>query len=68
MQAELDNGNVQGKLYCPGCKGRLGSYHWAGIQSNSGVWMNPAFQLHLARLDLINFEETPVLSVRQPKI
>jgi hypothetical protein len=47
---------------------RLGSYNWAGIQSNSGVWMNPAFQLHLARLDLINNEETPVLSVRQPKI
>ena len=50
------------------CSARLGSYNWAGIQSNSGVWMNPAFQLHLARLDLVNHEENPILSIRQPKI
>ena len=50
------------------CSARLGSYNWAGIQSNSGVWMNPAFQLHLNRLDEVNPKELPVLAVRKPRI
>lgn len=50
------------------CSARLGSYNWAGIQSNSGVWMNPAFQLHLNRLDEVNHTETPILAVRKPRI
>ena len=26
------------------CKARLGSYNWAGSQSESGAWITPAFQ------------------------
>eukprot|EP00873_Tetraselmis_striata_P007861 jgi/Tetstr1/428125/TSEL_018177.t2 len=47
-------GQVNGKLYCPKCSERLGSYNWAGIQSNSGTWVTPAFQLHMSKLDTIS--------------
>ncbi|KAG6407284.1 hypothetical protein SASPL_130270 [Salvia splendens] len=39
----LEEGCVGDKLQCIGCKARLGSFNWAGI--------NPAFQLHKSRLD-----------------
>ena len=32
----------------PQLQGQPGSYNWTGMHSNSGFWMNPAFQLHLA--------------------
>lgn len=38
-------GAVQGKLYCPKCQARLGSFNWAGTQSSSGAWVTPAFQV-----------------------
>ena len=41
----------RGKLHCPGCASRLGSFSWAGSQSARGAWVVPAFQLHLCRLD-----------------
>lgn len=45
---------VQGKLYCPTCKARLGSFNWAGIQSNTGSWVTPGFHLHVSKLDVEN--------------
>ena len=42
---------ISGKLSCPGCGARLGSFNWSGGQSAGGAWVVPAFQLHLARLD-----------------
>ena len=42
---------TSGKLACPGCAARLGSFSWAGGQSAAGAWVVPAFQLHLGRLD-----------------
>lgn len=47
-------GQVQGKLYCPKCTARLGTFNWSGIQNNSGNWITPGFHLHLTRLDLEN--------------
>ncbi|VFQ97102.1 unnamed protein product [Cuscuta campestris] len=47
----LEEGLVQAKLHCLGCKARLGCYNWAGMQCNCGTWINPAFQLHKSRLD-----------------
>ncbi|WIA42276.1 hypothetical protein OEZ86_008291 [Tetradesmus obliquus] len=32
-------GPVQGKLYCPQCSARLGSFNWAGISNSTGAWM-----------------------------
>ncbi|XP_047946993.1 probable inactive dual specificity protein phosphatase-like At4g18593 [Salvia hispanica] len=47
----LEEGCVGDKLQCIGCKARLGSFNWAGMQCNCGAWINPAFQLHKSRLD-----------------
>lgn len=47
----VQEGYVEEKLQCMGCKSRLGSFNWAGMQCNCGAWVNPAFQLHKSRLD-----------------
>ncbi|XP_021596765.1 probable inactive dual specificity protein phosphatase-like At4g18593 [Manihot esculenta] len=47
----VQEGFVGEKLQCIGCKARLGSFNWAGMQCNCGTWVNPAFQLHKNRLD-----------------
>lgn len=47
----VEEGCVQDKLQCLGCKARLGYFNWAGMQCNCGAWINPAFQLHRSRLD-----------------
>ncbi|KAF5742338.1 inactive dual specificity protein phosphatase-like [Tripterygium wilfordii] len=47
----VQDGYVGEKLQCMGCKARLGSFNWAGMQCNCGAWVNPAFQLHKSRLD-----------------
>ncbi|WCJ27187.1 dual specificity protein phosphatase-related [Euphorbia peplus] len=47
----VEEGFVGEKLQCMGCKARLGSFNWAGMQCNCGAWVNPAFQLHKNRLD-----------------
>ncbi|KAF5947489.1 hypothetical protein HYC85_013446 [Camellia sinensis] len=50
MEAVQDGG-VEEKIQCMGCKARLGSFNWAGMQCNCGAWVNPAFQLHKNRID-----------------
>jgi dual specificity phosphatase 12 len=51
------------------CQSRLGSFSWAGIQSSSGAWVTPAFQLHVAKLDAINSQPAVMLStIRQPRL
>ncbi|KAL5772245.1 hypothetical protein ACOSQ2_012169 [Xanthoceras sorbifolium] len=47
----VQEGFVEEKLQCIGCKARLGSFNWAGLQCNCGAWVTPAFQLHKSRLD-----------------
>ncbi|XP_031389780.1 probable inactive dual specificity protein phosphatase-like At4g18593 [Punica granatum] len=47
----VQEGYVEEKLQCIGCKVRLGSFNWAGMQCNCGAWVNPAFQLHKSRID-----------------
>ena len=55
-------GSSQGKLTCPKCSGRLGSFNWAGLQCSCGQWITPAFQIHKARIDLIAFNISGILS------
>ncbi|OVA14802.1 Dual specificity phosphatase [Macleaya cordata] len=47
----VQEGSVEEKLQCMGCKARLGSFNWAGMQCSCGAWVNPAFQLHKSRID-----------------
>ncbi|KAI4965951.1 hypothetical protein ZWY2020_047361 [Hordeum vulgare] len=50
MQA-VEEGYVSNKLWCMGCKTRLGSFDWAGMQCCCGAWVIPAFQLLKSRID-----------------
>ena len=48
-------GSSQGKLTCPKCRARLGSFNWSGLQCSCGQWITPAFQIHKTKIDLIAF-------------
>lgn len=61
--------SIQGKLYCPKCQNRLGSFNWSGTQTSSGSWVTPAFQLHIGKLDAFDPANLPaVVAIRQPKV
>ncbi|KAI3788394.1 hypothetical protein L2E82_01158 [Cichorium intybus] len=48
----VEEGALEGKLWCTHCEGRLGYFNWAGIQCSCGSWITPAFQLHKSRVDI----------------
>ncbi|XP_047309118.1 probable inactive dual specificity protein phosphatase-like At4g18593 [Impatiens glandulifera] len=48
----VEDGCVGDKLQCIGCKTKLGSFNWAGMQCNCGAWVTPAFQIHKSRVDI----------------
>eukprot|EP00698_Gefionella_okellyi_P006473 TRINITY_DN15807_c0_g1_i2.p1 TRINITY_DN15807_c0_g1~~TRINITY_DN15807_c0_g1_i2.p1 ORF type:complete len:273 (+),score=25.63 TRINITY_DN15807_c0_g1_i2:247-1065(+) len=48
MKLSVDN---DGKIECPKCAARLGSYVWSGAQCSCGSWITPAFQVTKSRLD-----------------
>eukprot|EP00249_Psilotum_nudum_P019208 c27142_g1_i2 orf=166-816(+) len=50
----VQEGVVMGKLSCPNCRARLGTFNWAGMQCSCGSWVIPAFQLHKSRMDMEN--------------
>ncbi|KAK9827884.1 hypothetical protein WJX74_007792 [Apatococcus lobatus] len=65
--SEITSGHVQGKLYCPGCKTRIGSFNWAGMRSPTGAWVTPAFHLQLSKLDAQSTQEAhSSVQIRQP--
>ena len=41
-----------GKLKCFKCSSRLGHWNWSGSQCSCGVWVTPAFQITLSKIDL----------------
>jgi len=40
-----------GKLTCPKCSQRCGSFNWAGSQCSCGTWIVPALQFPASKLD-----------------
>jgi len=46
---------IEGKLLCPKCSARVGSYHWAGMQCSCGTWVRPAFQVVKSKVDEVPF-------------
>lgn len=47
----VEEGYVANKLFCMGCKARLGQFNWAGMQCSCGAWVIPAFQLTKSKID-----------------
>eukprot|EP01029_Cantina_marsupialis_P029729 TRINITY_DN782088_c0_g1_i1.p1 TRINITY_DN782088_c0_g1~~TRINITY_DN782088_c0_g1_i1.p1 ORF type:complete len:323 (+),score=93.86 TRINITY_DN782088_c0_g1_i1:747-1715(+) len=44
--------STQGKIVCPKCSGRLGSYNWSGSQCSCGTWICPGIQVTKSRVDM----------------
>jgi len=42
---------VEGKIYCPKCCTKIGSYMWAGMTCSCGAWIVPAFQVLHNKVD-----------------
>ncbi|KAI8986412.1 dual specificity phosphatase [Pilobolus umbonatus] len=45
--------DIQGRIDCPKCQCKLGSYNWAGDQCSCGRWITPTFMLHRNKVDEI---------------
>lgn len=41
----------EGRLVCPQCKSRVGSFSWSGLPCSCGKWVTPAFQFQLSKID-----------------
>ncbi|XP_047321676.1 dual specificity protein phosphatase 12-like isoform X2 [Impatiens glandulifera] len=48
----VEEGALEGKLFCNHCEARLGCFNWSGIQCSCGSWITPAFQLHKSKVDI----------------
>ncbi|XP_033105784.1 dual specificity protein phosphatase 12-like isoform X2 [Anneissia japonica] len=46
-------GTIQGKIACPKCSAKIGSFNWSGEQCSCGAWVTPSFQVHLNKLDKV---------------
>mmetsp|Transcript_11981 Transcript_11981/g.22082 ORF Transcript_11981/g.22082 Transcript_11981/m.22082 type:complete len:330 (-) Transcript_11981:4232-5221(-) len=51
MEDATLNDNVSGKLACPKCNNRVGSFYWAGSQCSCGTWIVPAIQFPISKVD-----------------
>jgi len=67
MVDQSNKGEVSGKLYCPQCNEKLGSFNWSGI-SDDVVWHVPGFQLHLNKIDIRSNTQDIESIVHQPKL
>lgn len=45
---------IEGKLYCPGCSAKVGSYNWCGEPCVCGTWVIPAFHFKRGHLDKLS--------------
>lgn len=53
MRPELEKGQLAGKLECPKCSSKIGSYAWQGMKCSCGSWIVPAISLARGRVDEI---------------
>ena len=48
---ETAAGANEGKLMCPGCGTRFGTFCWSGTTCSCGSWVVPAIQVPMSRVD-----------------
>ncbi|XP_071947783.1 dual specificity protein phosphatase 12-like [Antedon mediterranea] len=46
-------GTTQGKIVCPKCSAKIGSFNWSGEQCSCGAWVTPSFHVHLNKVDKV---------------
>ena len=54
MDGVDDRYTLEGKIACPKCAAKLGSFCWPGSQCSCGAWVAPAFMVHKKNVDAIN--------------
>ncbi|KAF9951400.1 dual specificity phosphatase 12 [Mortierella alpina] len=42
---------LEGKIACPKCDSKLGTFNWSGQQCSCGAWVTPAFSMHKGKVD-----------------
>ncbi|ODV88925.1 hypothetical protein CANCADRAFT_32355 [Tortispora caseinolytica NRRL Y-17796] len=53
MKDELSLGKLEGRLDCPKCQSKVGSYHWQGVRCGCDTWIVPAIGLQRGKVDEI---------------
>jgi dual specificity phosphatase 12 len=47
-----DTSEPEGKILCPHCGARVGTWKWHGTQCSCSAWVAPAFQIHKGKVDI----------------
>ncbi|ESQ32742.1 hypothetical protein EUTSA_v10005645mg [Eutrema salsugineum] len=63
----VEDGVSQGKLMCPNCNARLGSFDWSGSYCSCGSKIVPAFQLQLSRVDVLTVKDEAKKKMKKKK-
>lgn len=53
MRPELEQQKLEGKLDCPKCKAKVGSYAWQGMKCSCGEWVVPGISIARGKVDEI---------------
>lgn len=61
MRPQLELGELEGKLTCPKCSKKVGSYLWQGSKCSCGKWVIPSFKLSKAKVDEMASISRPLL-------
>jgi len=49
-----DMSEIEGRVACPRCDGKLGAWHWSGAQCSCGSWVVPAIHIPKSKVDEMN--------------
>ena len=61
MRPELEKGEIEGRLDCPKCAAKLGSFLWQGSRCSCGAWVTPSIKLQKSRVDEMVKHTRPLL-------
>ena len=53
-----DTSAFEGKLHCPKCDFKVGTWNWSGAQCSCGTWVTPAVQIPNGKVDELNAAKT----------
>ena len=65
MGDNIQNGISEGKLNCPNCAAKIGTWIWSGTQCSCGTWVVPAIQVPKSKVDVVkpSIADLPISTV-----
>ena len=66
MQPTIEQGELEGKLECPKCSSKVGSFAWQGIRCSCGIWVTPGFSLGRSKVDEVRRLNASSNTTRRP--